>query len=239
MRTVPSMRAALADRLAAGEFVTDKTGQKTIELIGESFLADEPVIFGELNLDWAEREISWYESMSLNVNDIHPPIPAIWKQVADRGGFINSNYGWCVWSEENGNQYKNALAELRRNPFSRRAVMIYNRPSMWTDYDRNGMSDFMCTAQVEYFIRDGSLDVVVKMRSNDLIFGYKGDRYWQAYVQRMLATDLGVGIGKIFWQVGSAHVYETHFFLVRHWAETGETTITKERYRELYPNWGA
>lgn len=238
---VEHIRRELADRLAKNDFVIDKTGVRTIEILGSSFVADEPRIFGDLNEDWSRREIAWYESMSLNVNDIPPPIPTIWTQVADGDGFINSNYGWCIFSEENGLQYRNALNELKKNPYSRRAVMIYNRPSMWTDYDRNGRSDFMCTAQVEYFIRNERLHAVVKMRSNDLIFGYKGDRYWQRHVLDMLARDLGgdVRSGTIYWQAGSAHVYERHFYLVDNWIKTGEFSISKEEYRERYPNWGA
>ena len=34
------------DALANEEFVTDRTGQKTIEMIGASFMADKPAIFG-------------------------------------------------------------------------------------------------------------------------------------------------------------------------------------------------
>ena len=36
----------------------DKTGVKCIELIGASFLADEPAIFGTPNVDYIKKEIS-------------------------------------------------------------------------------------------------------------------------------------------------------------------------------------
>lgn len=108
--------------------------------------------------------------------------------------------------------------------------MIYNRPTMWRDYNAWGRSDFMCTNAVQYLIRNGQLDAVVQMRSNDLIFGYKGDRFWQKYVLERLAADLGVPAGRIIWQVGSAHVYERHFYLVDNWGTTGETYTSKEDY---------
>ena len=41
--------------LAAENFVTDKTGQKTIEIIGASFIADQPAIFGEPNEKYIEH----------------------------------------------------------------------------------------------------------------------------------------------------------------------------------------
>jgi len=50
---------------------TDKTGVKCIELIGASFLANEPAIFGEPNSEYIAKEIEWYQSMSLNINGIY------------------------------------------------------------------------------------------------------------------------------------------------------------------------
>ena len=196
------------------DFVIDKTGTKTIEINAAQFVADSPRLFGEPNHDWHRRELAWYLSKSLNVNDIEEPIPAIWKQVADKNGFINSNYGWCVFSEENGNQYMNVLNELMKTPDSRRAQMIYTRPSMWNDYNKNGRSDFMCTSNTQHVIRKDKLMTMVYMRSNDAVMGYKGDYAWFSYVHQRLAEDLKIEPGDIIWHAGSLHVYSRHFYLV-------------------------
>lgn len=207
--------------LSEQDFIIDKSGVKTIEIINAFFEADKPSIFGTVNNDYVERELKWYKSMSLNVNDIPGGPPQIWKQVATEDGRINSNYGWCIYSEENGSQFANVLEELVTNPFSRRANMIYTRPSMHTDYNKDGMSDFMCTNNVQYFIREGQLHASVYMRSNDAVFGYKNDYAWQRYVQEQLLiaicnrTGAAYGLGKLFWNVGSLHVYERHFDLVK------------------------
>ena len=47
---------------------TDKTGVKCIELIGASFLADEPAIFGTPNIDYIQKEINWYSPVYNVVN---------------------------------------------------------------------------------------------------------------------------------------------------------------------------
>jgi thymidylate synthase len=86
---------------------------------------------------------------------------------------------------------------------------------MWDDYNHNGRSDFMCTNTVQYLIRNGKLDVVVQMRSNDVVFGYRNDFAWQLHVQHLMAAALGVTPGQIHWQVGSLHVYERHFDMVK------------------------
>ena len=86
---------------------TDKTGVKCIELIGASFEANEPAIFGEPNLEYINREIEWYKSQSLNVNDIYGSErkpPEAWNYASSPEGFINSNYGYLIWSKENGDQ---------------------------------------------------------------------------------------------------------------------------------------
>jgi len=211
---VADVRSILKHKLDTEEFVIDKTGVKMIEIINANFVADEPSIFGTVNENYVNRELEWYRSMSLNVNDIPGGPPTIWKQVADENGKINSNYGWCVWSLENGNQYHRVLTELMTSPYSRRAVMIYTRPSMWKDYNHLGRSDFMCTNAVQYLIRDGKLNAVVQMRSNDAVFGYKNDYAWQRYVLESLARDLEIECGNIYWNAGSLHVYERHFKLV-------------------------
>ena len=46
---VSDIREHFKSELAAENFTVDKTGAKTIELIGASFIADEPAIFGTVN----------------------------------------------------------------------------------------------------------------------------------------------------------------------------------------------
>lgn len=205
--------------------MTALTGNTTIEIVGATFIADEDAIFGTVNWDYVKREEEWYNSRSLSVHDIPGGAPQIWKTVADKDGMINSNYGWCIYSPANGllksqrpleelSQYKLAREELAKNPESRRAIMIYTRPSMWLEYNYNGRSDFMCTNAVQYLIRDGALHAVVQMRSNDAVFGYKNDRAWQQHVLEKLAADLNVAVGNLYWNVGSLHVYARHYHLV-------------------------
>lgn len=214
MKLVKDIRKELISRYKNEEFVIDKTGVKMVEIIGESFIADEEAIFGQVNWKYVEAELEWYKSCSLNVNDIPGGPPKIWQEVSTANGEINSNYGWCIFSPENGFQYDCVKRELLKNPWSRRAVMIYTRPIMHADYNRDGMSDFMCTNAVQYVIRNNRLNAIVQMRSNDVVFGYKNDRAWQQWVLNKLANDLEIDPGQIVWNAGSLHVYERHFNLL-------------------------
>jgi thymidylate synthase len=96
---------------------------------------------------------------------------------------------------------------------------------MHVDYNKNGMSDFMCTNVVQYYIRKGKLHASVYMRSNDAIFGYKNDWAWQRYVQQEVLQGINgkcntvYDLGDLYWNVSSLHVYERHFKLVEEWAD--------------------
>ena len=211
MKTANDIRADLIDKYLAEDYVIDKSGAKTIEVLGESFVADENWLIRTPAYKYIERELDWYMSESLYVDDIPGETPQIWKDISSDEGKINSNYGWCIYSEENGNQYKHVLRELKSNPNSRRAAMIYNRPSMHLDFNRDGMSDFMCTFANTFMIRDGKLISHYVMRSNDAVFGYNNDVAWAKFVQGQLAYDLEVEVGDLIWTATNLHVYERHF----------------------------
>ena len=221
MQTIKDIRSYFISALENEEYVEDKTGVKTLDLVGASFLADAPAIFGTANEEYISREIAWYESQSLNVEDIPGETPAIWKSISSDSGQINSNYGYLISSEENFNQYQKVLTQLLADRQSRRAVMIYQRPTMHTDFCVDGMSDFICTNAVQYLIRGNQVNAVVQMRSNDVIFGYRNDYAWQLHVLQNLVADINrlgeadYKVGDITWQVGSLHVYERHFKFVK------------------------
>jgi len=211
MNRVSNIQQTIIDKYLSEDFVIDKTGVKTVEIIGATFIADKDYVIRKPAYEYIQRELEWYKSQSLYVDDIPGGAPQIWKDVSSDEGKINSNYGWCIYSEENGNQYKHVQRELRNNPNSRRATMIYNRPSMHLDYNRDGMSDFMCTYANTFYIRDGKLDSHYLMRSNDAVFGYNNDYAWARYVQNQLAEDLGIEVGNLIWTASNFHVYERHF----------------------------
>ena len=214
---IDQIRTYFRNELDNERFTTDRNGGKTIELIGASFYADEPAIFGTPNQDYIDAELAWYESQSTNINDIYVDRdpPKAWEMSANRHGEINSNYGHLIFSDKYHNQFDQVVRELRRNKDSRRASMVYQRPSIWVEYNDNCKNDFICTNAVTYYIRDNELHSVVQMRSNDVIFGYRNDYAWQEYVLYALADELCVEPGTIHWQVQNLHVYERHFDLVK------------------------
>lgn len=218
--TTEDIRNELKRLYKEGIFREGKYG-KTVEIQNAHFLADKDWVIREPNYDYAKREIEWYESQSLYVKDIPGDVPKIWQACADKDGKINSNYGWCIFSNENGSQYDHCLNRLLDDHNTREACMIYTRPSMQTDCNKNGMRDFMCTYATQVFLNEVSdnkykLDYTVFQRSCDACFGYNNDNLWHRYVMRKLVDELNnhdvkAILGNMTYNCGSLHVYERHF----------------------------
>lgn len=204
------------------EFIIDKTGAKTVEIINCNIKGLNPEQWylefpgRKSPIKYIEKEMKWYNSLSLNIKGYVDDIK-IWQQVCDKDGNVNSNYGWCIYSKDNYQQYNNSLLELIKNKDSRRACMIYNRPSMWQDYKNNGMNEFICTFATQQFIRNNKLIYIIYQRSADSIFGALFiDFAWHCEVYMKLYNDLkknykDLQIGQIDFNFGSLHVYERHF----------------------------
>ena len=194
----------------------------TIEIQNIQFEVDKPWIIREPNYEYFKKELEWYKSESLNVHDIPGGAPVMWKMCADELGYINSNYGWMIWSKDNNYQFDNCANKLINDTHTREACMIYNRPSMQEEYCKNGMHDFCCTYAVQCFLNEDEdniyhLKYIVYMRSNDAVFGFDNDALWHQEVQKLLAEKLSESLKRkiicdnLIWNAGSLHVYERHF----------------------------
>ncbi|MBQ2639185.1 MAG: dCMP hydroxymethylase [Bacilli bacterium] len=192
----------------------DATGN--VSILAASFVANKPFIIREPNYEYVEREIQWYLSESLNVHDIPGKTPKIWEDVSDKDGFINSNYGWTTFSEENYNQFDKVVKELSEHKSSRQGVIIFIRPTMHEDSKRNGMHDFICTYCYNFKIEDNKLYMIVNMRSNDCVYGYDNDYAFANYVfdkmlEELRKTHIDLEKGVMFWRADNFHVYPRHF----------------------------
>jgi thymidylate synthase len=220
----------LYDKIQNEDFVELKGGVKTVEIISPRIQLDPAskyLNFGPRKTPkkYVEAELQWYDSQSLSV-DFIAEYGKIWKHVSDDNGFIHSNYGYLIYSPGNFLQYNNALSQLKDDASTRRATMIYTRPSMQYEYNANGMSDFICTFATQQFIRNNKLLYIVYMRSNDVIYGLFNDFAWHAEVYERLYNDLldtypNLEYGSIIWNAASFHAYDRHFDMIQniveHW----------------------
>lgn len=182
-----------------------------VALHGISFIADRNTLFHIPNEEYIKQESKWYKSCSLNIHDMPGKIPKIWQDVAAKDGTIVSNYGWMLFSEENGSQFENAMRSLKQDPNSRQAVAIFMRPSMHYEWNENERRDFCCTYSYNFQLDNGMLDMCVNMRSNDAATGYTNDVVWAKEVLAMACEELGVAPGTVVWRADNFHVYPRSF----------------------------
>ena len=215
------------DKIEHDDVIIDKTGAKTVELLGwqcRDLNPWQPLLsFNDKSTSrtYCEKELLWYLSQDLHVTDIQN-YAKIWGQIASSNNEVNSNYGWCIFNDDNYNQYDNVVEELIANSNSRRAVMIYTRPSMWYEYNKDGMQDFICTWGTHVFIRNSRLYYIVNQRSCDIWFGLRNDFVFHCFVYQMLFNtliDAGVKLIKdkttIIYNCDTIHLYERHFNLCK------------------------
>src|SRR5206468_2212365 len=75
--------------------------------------------------------------------------------------------------------------------------------------------DAACATSLQFLLRDGVLDAVLTMRSNDAVWGMPYDIFLFTFLQELMALELGVGLGAYHHFASSLHIYERHVALAR------------------------
>lgn len=144
-------------------------------------------------LQWA-----WYSWGSQNT-ELKKYYPQAWER--SQKGDVNSNYGQYVWDER---QFEHCLKLLTKDPHSRRATIIFNR----REVAMSTTNDHICTTSLQFLLREGQLNLITTMRSNDLNFGFRTDVVFFTMLQEIMASLLNVTMGTYYHNVGSLHVKE-------------------------------
>ena len=152
--------------------------------------------------DYAEAEWKWYMSGDRNIaklGEIYGKIPAIWKQMADPDGEVNSNYGW-QW--QRNNQLEHVINKLQTEGNRQAAISIYDGKEI-----NSYKFDTPCTYAIQFTVVQGKLYMSVYMRSNDLWYGFCNDQYQFASLQEMVAERLNLPVGTYYHHAHNLHLY--------------------------------
>jgi Thymidylate synthase len=152
-----------------------------------------------------------------------------WLNFSDNGENLNGAYGQRIFnwfggfefreSEEGStelnrifiNQFQKVVDKLKTDKDSRQGTIVLFDPSL----DFNETKDVPCTNLMRFSIRNNKLNMMVVMRSNDLIKGYVYDIFNFTMIQEMMASILDVEVGKYTHVADSLHLYETDFELAK------------------------
>jgi len=136
-----------------------------------------------------------------------------WRKIAHgRDAITGSCYGSRVFKAAPGrpSQWETALALLRKDPATRRAVLYFPAP----DADPlDPSADIACALSLQFILRGGRLDAICTMRSNDAMLGMPYDVFLFTMMQEMAAVKLGSELGSYHHQMASVHLYESQVAL--------------------------
>lgn len=133
------------------------------------------------------------------------------KCISDDGVTTRSAYDAIVFNRYGFDQVAQVIDTLKRDPYSRRAVINFNVPST----DRFETKDEICTIALVFELREGKLDCTGIMRSNDVWLGTPYDVVFFTELQKHIANELGVVYGKYTHIAVSLHAYEKDIDRVR------------------------
>src|ERR1041385_5710831 len=119
--------------LADGVEKRDRTGTGTLSVFGHQMRFDLSsgfplVTTKKLHLKSIVYELLWFLAGDTNVKYLNEHGVTIWDEWADEKGDLGRIYGaqWRDWRGENGvrvDQIDNVIAEIKKNPSSRRLVV--------------------------------------------------------------------------------------------------------------------
>lgn len=148
-------------------------------------------------------ELLWYLSGSDQLDFIQYYLGR-YDEASDDKKTIHGAYGPRLFSNNGHNQIDNVIQLLRRKPSSRRAaVQLFEARDLVDDY-----KDIPCTCTLQFMIRNGRLNMITYMRSNDAYVGLPHDIFAFTMLQEIMARSLNAELGFYRHSVGSLHLYE-------------------------------
>jgi len=204
----------------------DRTGTGTLSVFGYQMRFDLARGFPLLTTKKVHTksiiyELLWFLRGDSNVRWLQDRGVTIWNEWADADGELGPVYGvqWRSWPTPSGghvDQIANVIAEIRRNPDSRRLIV-----SAWNVGEIPRMKLPPCHAFFQFYVADGKLSCQLYQRSADLFLGVPFNIASYALLTHMIAGQVGLGVGDFVWTGGDCHIYDNHEDQVR-------TQLTRE-----------
>ena len=160
-------------------------------------------------------ELLWFLKGDTNIRYLHDHKVTIWDEWADAEGNLGPVYGyqWRSWPDHHGghiDQISNVIAEIRRNPDSRRLIV-----SAWNPADIPEMKLPPCHALFQFYVSEGRLSCQLYQRSCDTFLGLPFNIASYSLLVSMIAAQCDLVPGEFVWTGGDVHIYLNHFEQVR------------------------
>lgn len=124
---------------------------------------------------------------------------------SDDGITLNGSYGYRI-----ADKIDYVVNRLKSDKDSRQAVL-----TIYQNDVTKITKDPPCTMNLHFLIRDNKLNLIVYMRSNDIIWGTPYDVFMFTTLQRLVANQLNIYVGWYRHIPSSFHVYSQHYDLLK------------------------
>jgi thymidylate synthase len=193
----------------------DRTGTGTLSVFGYQMRIDLRRGFPLLTTKKVHtksiiHELLWFLRGETNIGSLQAKGVTIWDEWADGNGDLGPIYGyqWRSWPAPDGthiDQIAQVLAEIRRNPNSRRLIV-----SAWNVADIPRMKLPPCHAFFQFYVADGRLSCQLYQRSADIFLGVPFNIASYALLTHMMAQQSDLDVGDFVWTGGDCHLYLNH-----------------------------
>jgi thymidylate synthase len=201
--------------LSEGVEKGDRTGVGTRSIFGHQLRFDLAAGFPlvttkKLHVKSIIYELLWFLRGDTNVKYLDDHGVTIWDDWADENGDLGPVYGrqWRSWPAPDGHsidQIADVLAEIRRNPNSRRLVV-----TAWNPGENDRMALSPCHCLFQFNVADGALSCQLYQRSADVFLGVPFNIASYALLTLMVAQVSGLKPGVFIHTFGDAHLYLNH-----------------------------
>jgi thymidylate synthase len=198
-----------------GDAKDDRTGTGTLSVFGYQMrfplTAGFPLLTTKkIHTKSIIHELLWFLRGETNVRSLQEAGVTIWDEWADPDGELGPIYGyqWRSWPAGEGrhiDQLANIVAEIRRNPDSRRLIV-----SAWNVADIPRMKLPPCHAFFQFYVAAGQLSCQLYQRSCDVFLGVPFNIASYALLTHMVAQQCDLGVGDFVWTGGDCHLYRNH-----------------------------
>lgn len=167
-------------------------------------------------------EFLWYLAQSDTIDFIKYYAPEYPKHVqVDEHGHVVAAYGPRLFNFRGVDQVRQVIELMKARPGSRQAVIQLFDCSDLAAQNR----DVPCTCTVQFLCRNGTLDAITVMRSNDAVRGLPHDVFAFTMLQEIIARSLTAEVGTYRHWVGSLHFYhedreKVSSFISEGWQQT-------------------
>jgi thymidylate synthase len=198
-----------------GQRKADRTGTGTLSVFGHQMRFDLArgfplVTTKRVHVKSVIVELLWFLRGESNIRYLTERGVTIWNEWADADGELGPVYGvqWRSWPAPDGtrvDQIANLVADIRRNPDSRRLIV-----SAWNVGEIPRMKLPPCHAFFQFYVAGGRLSCQLYQRSADLFLGVPFNIASYALLTHMIAQQCDLDVGEFVWTGGDCHLYLNH-----------------------------